>query len=989
MLKKSYVENELLILKELLRVAVVAAVVTEMSMTGAVTRAIAEEDLGRNVAACLEAVARGLPSIADERTSRFLGKGDEAYVRCNGGDKAVARMGTPWVDWQNYWATADARSRSTRLDRHLRFVDRNERGINSALLDLEYQRMELIKFNLFDNKTFEQYLTGNVDGKIVDGAALKVWKEMRLPANHPDFGRLKVDADGNQTCTGELIRFRTLSGICNDIRNPSMGSSGQLFTRQVEFESTFPDLERDEYTKNRHGGRLSLMTPDPQVISRKLFTRDQSKTPNCNNGHGPPNSIDGDCSYKKAPFFNVLAAFWIQFMTHDWFSHLEEARNDQSHIMTNLGCVSERVDNSEQLISPARATQLGCRQDDKMEAALIADSSDPGSFNVNGVNRLKRSYKTTRNTVTAWWDASQIYGYDERSRRRMRRDPSDSAKLETIPVVGPASAGDRYGYLPEFHIACDPGVLDNQCDPIQPEWAGQEAVAFPDNWSIGLSFLHNLFVREHNIIVDSLRDVAQKSPNVDSGLRDPDKPAQVINYGQLSNHELFEISRLIVAAEIAKIHTIEWTTQLLYDEPLHIAMNANWSGLFADNPIASQVTKDIVAVLRKSPSAKEASQFYSAFAAGSGIVGLGNSRRLLPDFLPEWLSPDLWSVSNPDDINGGINHFGSPFNFPEEFISVYRLHPLVPDILEYRDIKDPNQIQKKIPVIDTFRGKATAAMREGGLANWALSMGRQRLGLLALRNHPLFLQNLDLRPRIDGKIDVSALDIIRDRERGVPRFNEFRRQIGLRQLSGFDDFIDVSLPEESSEFSEQRDLVKTMREVYGQHRCDAKKIITTAQRDKDGIPINDCLGHPDGSLIDNVEDVDLIVGYLAETTRPHGFAISETQFHIFIINASRRLFSDRFFTSSFRPEFYTKFGIDWIMNNGPTGKQYEPVEINGHKHQEILPLKRVLLRAMPELEPELMHVVNAFDPWARDRGGYYSLDWRARPDAAEDKAFKQ
>jgi hypothetical protein len=44
----------------------------------------------------------------------------------------------------------------------------------------------------------------------------------------------------------------------------------------------------------------------------------------------------------------------------------------------------------------------------------------------------------------AWWDASQIYGYDERSRRRMRRDPSDSAKLETIPVVGRASAGDRY-----------------------------------------------------------------------------------------------------------------------------------------------------------------------------------------------------------------------------------------------------------------------------------------------------------------------------------------------------------------------------------------------------------------------------------------------------------------------------------------------------------------------------------------------------------------
>ena len=68
----------------------------------------------------------------------------------------------------------------------------------------------------------------------------------------------------------------------------------------------------------------------------------------------------------------------------------------------------------------------------------------------------------------------------------------------------------------------------------------------------------------------------------------------------------------------------------------------------------------------------------------------------------------------------------------------------------------------------------------------------------------------------------------------------------------------------------------------------------------------------------------MVVGWLAETTRPHGFAISETQFQLFILNASRRLFSDRFFTSSFRPEFYTRFGIDWVNNNGPLGKQMEP-----------------------------------------------------------------
>ena len=56
---------------------------------------------------------------------------------------------------------------------------------------------------------------------------------------------------------------------------------------------------------------------------------------------------------------------------------------------------------------------------------------------------------------------------------------------------------------------------------------------------------------------------------------------------------------------------------------------------------------------------------------------------------------------------------------------------------------------------------------------------------------------------------------------------------------------------------------------------------------------------------------------------------------------------------------------------------------------EVSPLKRVLLRTIPELKPELDHVVNAFDPWARDRGEYYSLEWKARKGAEPDAAFKR
>jgi hypothetical protein len=88
-----------------------------------------------------------------------------------------------------------------------------------------------------------------------------------------------------------------------------MGSTNQPFPRNVQFETTYPD--KQELARNRHGGRLDLLTPDRQVISRKLFTRVQSAPEKCNEGLGlPGKSKAAQYDYKKAPFFNVLAAFW-------------------------------------------------------------------------------------------------------------------------------------------------------------------------------------------------------------------------------------------------------------------------------------------------------------------------------------------------------------------------------------------------------------------------------------------------------------------------------------------------------------------------------------------------------------------------------------------------------------------------------------------------------------------------------------------------------
>ena len=900
---------------------------------------------------CLAYALGGWRAVAMDRSERFLGKVSEHTARCRGGEKAVAWRKTPWLDWPQYFSAGGAPSRYSGLTDMLEFLSPNDRGINGALLDLEYQRIELLKFNLFDNSgTYESYVRGESAGA---GGVAKSWPQLRLPKEHPWFAA--AGGDGRQRCSGEAIRFRTLTGVCNDILNPLMGAVDRPFGRNTEFESTFPELSGDEIVRNRHGNRLALLTPDPQVISRKLFSRRRSSPGACA-GEPLGNFAAGACDYRKANHLNVLAAFWVQFMTHDWFSHLEEGRNHSE--LTAVGCRTRPAENAHRPLTADEVAALGCRPDDRIDKSLIAEEAPAPRFALNGRHRLARAPRTTLNKVTAWWDASQIYGYNETSRRRVKRDPRDPAKLLLEPRAPSASA--ELGYLPTLQ----------KSDPQNPQWAGQEAVAFPDNWNIGLSFFHNVFAREHNLFIDAFRRHAATQPEADSGLRHPDRPDRVIANKNVTADELFEIARLVVSAEIAKIHTIEWTTQLLYNEPVSLAMNANWSGLLRHYPLVSGALEKALHRLGGSASAKKSTEWYSAFAAGPGIFGLGNGGA---------------------DVNGGVHHFGSPFNFPEEFINVYRLHPMIPDVIEVRDLKrDPNAIEAGIAVAGALGGKATLAMRRHGVANWALSLGRQRLGALTLHNHPRFLQDLPM-PRLEtatGKIDVLALDILRDRERGIPRYNEFRRQYGLKQLTSFDDLVDPRLPPGAPDRAEQQRTVALIRELYGQHRCDAAKIITRAQKNDDGTPIDDCLGRPDGSMVDNIEDVDALVGWLAEPVRPHGFAISETQFQVFILNASRRLFSDRFLTSSFRPEFYTHFGVKWVNDNGPDGKITERGKSNGHE-VEVSPLKRVLLRTIPELKTELDPVVNVFDPWARDRGEYYSLEWKPRPGAETDVAFKE
>jgi len=67
------------------------------------------------------------------------------------------------------------------------------------------------------------------------------------------------------------------------------------------------------------------------------------------------------------------------------------------------------------------------------------------------------------------------------------------------------------------------------------------------------------------------------------------------------------------------------------------------------------------------------------------------------------------------------------------------------------------------------------------------------------------------------------------------------------------------------------------------------------------------------SVYTDIEQVDFLVGCLADKDRPDGFAFGIVPYYIFVVMASRRLLSDRFFQEGLTEENYSKVGVSYLM----------------------------------------------------------------------------
>jgi hypothetical protein len=586
---------------------------------------------------------------------------------------------------------------------------------------------------------------GSVRRKVFEEVGKHVsWWELPLPAQLAALAGFREDlrefnlydteapenGAGSVATSASPPPYRTYDGSQTDPDHPDMGKTGMRFGRNMPPENTYPQEQ-------------SMLDPSPREVSTHLLNRD---------------------SFKPATTLNVLAACWLQFQNHDWFSHGDNSETEFIEVPLAPG------DEWDDGVMEVRRTS--------------ADSTNNGGD-------IPPTYV---NKVTPWWDGSQLYGSTEERNRELRS--GEDGKL--------AMSDDHR--LPEETNSALHGV---------------DLTGFSDNYWVGLSVMHTLFAREHNAICDMLKG----------------------HYPTWDDEQLFLKARLINAALIAKIHTVEWTPGILNTKALQIGMNANWYGV-----------------------------------------------------MPKWVKRTFGHIGSGELISGivgsPLDHHTAPYSITSEFVSVYRMHPLIPDDYEVRSHKTGEVVGESD--FTPIQGHDTRkAIDEYGMSDWVYSLGLAHPGAITLHNHPNALRNL---VRVNGDhVDIATIDILRDRERGVPRYNDFREKLRKHRIEKFEDLTP------DPEWNAQ------IKDVYS----------------------------------GNIDNVDTQVGMLGEKMPP-GFGFSDTAFRIFILMASRRLKSDRFFTNDYSPETYTQQGIEWVEGN-----------LMGD----------VIRRHHPELAPALEGSENAFAPW--------------------------
>lgn len=284
--------------------------------------------------------------------------------------------------------------------------------------------------------------------------------------------------------------FRTYTGHCNNLRNPSFGKSLTTFTRLL------PSVYDDGISKPRSRGVTSQPLPSPRVISYVIH-------PDISNLHSR---------------YSLITMQYAQFLDHD-LTMTPIHKGFHESIPNCRSCDSSRTVHPE-------CNPFPVPPGDPFYPEVNITSGERMCFpfmrSLPGQQQLGPREQVNQNT--AFLDASQVYGENSCVCRGLRSQ-TGRMNVTVHPIKGKE-------LMPRKHDHPECKSPSGLCFIAGDGRASEQP---------GLTFIHTIFLREHNRLYDALQSL---NPHWD-------------------NEKTFETARKILVAEMQHLTYNEFLPRLL------------------------------------------------------------------------------------------------------------------------------------------------------------------------------------------------------------------------------------------------------------------------------------------------------------------------------------------------------------------------------------------------------------------------------------------
>ncbi|KAF8790333.1 uncharacterized protein LOC129959954 isoform X2 [Argiope bruennichi] len=264
------------------------------------------------------------------------------------------------------------------------------------------------------------------------------------------------DCDDQTLPCDHTSKFRTITGWCNNLNNPELGKSMRVFSRLL------PPMYADDMSSPKVTGRLGTPLPSGRIISTQVH-------------------YDVQAPHVR---YSLMVMQWGQFLDHDITFTPMNAANGKP--LDCSDCHSATTVHPECL-------PITVPPDDPFYPAINRTTGRPTciSFVRSLAGQLTLGRREQLNQVTAFVDASNVYGSDRCEARMLRTFIGGKLNVTRHPQ----GAKDL---LPQ---------TSNHKDCVAPSGLCFEAGDSRASEQPALAAMHTIFMREHNRIVTELQRI--------------------------------------------------------------------------------------------------------------------------------------------------------------------------------------------------------------------------------------------------------------------------------------------------------------------------------------------------------------------------------------------------------------------------------------------------------------------------------------------------